>query len=652
MYELGKSLLSNNNEFLHTHTDSIDLGLEKGQSAIEYLMTYGWMLLVVAIVGGTMFSVVQSQSVESVSGFTGGDVVVDDFGLNSDDELDLVMRNTASESVEINSVNISDESGDWTEWAGDQEIPVSGTSSVTLANVTEGDGANNLDVNVNYDSGGLTGLSTSGSISGNFEITESGSSTGDGGDEDEGSDPADFDVAIDNDNSPVTEGESFDVDYNLSNTGEESDTQDVVLSVDGVEEDSVEESIDGGEDSTGSLSWSTEDGDAGSDIDYTVSTDDSSESGTVTVEELEGPTADISVNDSSPEEDEVVEFDGSGSSEGDGSIESYDWDFDDGGTENGQVVEHSFDSSGSYDVELTVEDVNGETDTASETIDVEEATVSSPSVGGEWSRVEPASTEGGYDYFFNESSGDNEYLGDTSVEYTDQGFFVMKYQASNNGSDVPQSVSDERGWNYIPFNDEGGSPNAYDACQALDSEASDDYDVHLMTNREWMTVARQVAQDSSNWADGDIGSTGDSGGLFQGNHNEGDDYDRAVDIGQHPNDADAVGETERTHELASGDNVWDMSGDLWMWVDAEEDGSTMNSPDSSGDKIYEKNPESSEVEGGDGLGNDNGLDDGDAALRSGYWRNGDSAGVFYAYSYAPGLSDAIYGFRCSAVPVS
>ena len=78
------------------------IGLKKGQSAIEYLMTYGWMLLVVAIVGGAVFSVVQSQSVESVSGFTGGDVTVDDFGVTSDGGLQVSMRNTGSETVEIN----------------------------------------------------------------------------------------------------------------------------------------------------------------------------------------------------------------------------------------------------------------------------------------------------------------------------------------------------------------------------------------------------------------------------------------------------------------------------------------------------------------------------------------------------------------------
>lgn len=34
----------------------------KGQSAIEYLMTYGWMLLVVAIVGGAIFMTVRQNT--------------------------------------------------------------------------------------------------------------------------------------------------------------------------------------------------------------------------------------------------------------------------------------------------------------------------------------------------------------------------------------------------------------------------------------------------------------------------------------------------------------------------------------------------------------------------------------------------------------
>ena len=150
-----------------------------GQSAIEYLMTYGWMLLVVVIVGSAIFALIQQQDIESVSGFTGGDVVIDDFGTTSNGKLQLLMRNTGSNEVKVNSVNISI-GNSWTEWTGTQDIGVGGTESVTLANVTEGDSANNMDATVNYDSGGLEDLEASGSISGSFEIFESGSSSSGG----------------------------------------------------------------------------------------------------------------------------------------------------------------------------------------------------------------------------------------------------------------------------------------------------------------------------------------------------------------------------------------------------------------------------------------------------------------------------------------
>lgn len=35
--------------------------MSKGQSAIEYLMTYGWMLLVIAIVGGAIYAEVYDK---------------------------------------------------------------------------------------------------------------------------------------------------------------------------------------------------------------------------------------------------------------------------------------------------------------------------------------------------------------------------------------------------------------------------------------------------------------------------------------------------------------------------------------------------------------------------------------------------------------
>ena len=148
-----------------------------GQSAIDYLMTYGWMLLVVAITGGAIFATVGSQSTDSVSGFSGSDVVVDEFGVSSDDEIGLSARNGAANEIVISKFNVSDpDGGEWVykEFTGDNRISVGSEKVFELPNVTRGDGSNSLNVDIMYDSAGLTNLSQGGSISGDLELTDTG----------------------------------------------------------------------------------------------------------------------------------------------------------------------------------------------------------------------------------------------------------------------------------------------------------------------------------------------------------------------------------------------------------------------------------------------------------------------------------------------
>ncbi len=52
----------------------------------------------------------------------------------------------------------------------------------------------------------------------------------------------------------------------------------------------------------------------------------------------------------------VASFDGSASSDSDGTIASYTWDFGDGTTGNGQLASHTYASAGTYTVTLTVKD--------------------------------------------------------------------------------------------------------------------------------------------------------------------------------------------------------------------------------------------------------------------------------------------------------
>lgn len=79
----------------------------------------------------------------------------------------------------------------------------------------------------------------------------------------------------------------------------------------------------------------------------------------------------IDVSAETVEANETVVFDATNSTAGEGSL-SYTWDFDDGTTDDQDVVEHSYEESGTYDVSLTVVDEDENTDTSSETIEVED----------------------------------------------------------------------------------------------------------------------------------------------------------------------------------------------------------------------------------------------------------------------------------------
>ena len=63
-------------------------------------------------------------------------------------------------------------------------------------------------------------------------------------------------------------------------------------------------------------------------------------------------------------------FDASDSSDFDGTIVSFDWDFGDGDTGTGVLVTHSY-STGRYTVVLTVTDNDGNEDTAIKTVDID-----------------------------------------------------------------------------------------------------------------------------------------------------------------------------------------------------------------------------------------------------------------------------------------
>jgi tRNA A-37 threonylcarbamoyl transferase component Bud32 len=140
-------------------------------------------------------------------------------------------------------------------------------------------------------------IPTGGAVAGDYIISVS---TDDGSDSasvriEEEVEPANFDVSIDNTNSPVTEGEDLRVDATVTNTGEESDSQRVTAEVPDVDSASETIELDSGSSTTETFTIPTEDGDTGTHS-LEISTDDNTDSTSVSIEEQEEPASfDVSV---------------------------------------------------------------------------------------------------------------------------------------------------------------------------------------------------------------------------------------------------------------------------------------------------------------------------------------------------------------------
>lgn len=84
---------------------------------------------------------------------------------------------------------------------------------------------------------------------------------------------------------------------------------------------------------------------------------------------------------------------------------------------------------------------------------------------------------------------------------------------------------------------------------------------HLMTNAEWMTIARSAEMNAANWS----GGIWSLDGFARGN------FDGSVVMDGSWEFADGENSTDLSHRrsfvLPTGDKIWDMSGNVAEWVD-------------------------------------------------------------------------------------
>lgn len=146
-----------------------------------------------------------------------------------------------------------------------------------------------------------------------------------------------------------------------------------------------------------------------------------------------------------------------------------------------------------------------------------------------------------------------------------------------------QAISTSSGFpiTFIPM-DNNSQDNAKAYCQAQGW--------HLITNPEWMTIARNAEQVPDNWCDKNGSNcgfaAGSSGKILVNGHNDSNNESivggGAVGAIIAGNDSEPCfgttidgsnacggkGSQKRTLSLSNGEIIWDFAGNVWQWVDA------------------------------------------------------------------------------------
>lgn len=240
--------------------------------------------------------------------------------------------------------------------------------------------------------------------------------------------------------------------------------------------------------------------------------------------------------------------------------------------------------------------------------------------------------------------------------YGTQDFCVMKYEAKAVGG---QAVSQAAETPWVSIN----QTTARTACQNVGGR--------LMNLRERQTIARNLEGVGSNWSGGSVGS----GSLWRGHS----DNAPAGALAASTNDADGYSGTgnvapsveRRTHTLSNGQVIWDMSGNVYEWLDDIilgqekpnnasgafwQEWTVFNTGGTYGTLSYDLiRPSNSTWNSTQGVGQYiAGTVTGTtsfAVLSGGDWNSGAIAGLFGLRLWSePSFTNTAVGFRCSLSP--
>lgn len=243
-----------------------------------------------------------------------------------------------------------------------------------------------------------------------------------------------------------------------------------------------------------------------------------------------------------------------------------------------------------------------------------------------------------------------------SITYGTADFCVMKYGAKNVGG-VATSQAALTPW--VSISQTSAITTAAAACTGC----------HLITEGEYLTIAQNVLNVSSNWSSGTVGT-----GYIYSGHNDGAPNNALAGDSSDANGYAGTGDAfnsnqKRTLTLSNGEVIWDLAGNVYEWTSGTS--TTGNPGVTGGGQNYREwtaitnpgtispNPSSSAtgIAGAGGWNSGNGIgkiaSSADetglrSSLRGGHWNAGGNAGVLalnLANNYS--LADTSVGFRAS-----
>jgi len=306
-----------------------------------------------------------------------------------------------------------------------------------------------------------------------------------------------------------------------------------------------------------------------------------------------------------------------------------------------------------------------------------------------------------------------------SATYSTSNFLVMKYEAKCAATSDPTTGLTSPDTGYNTYDDSTTPctsannrqvvsvasgypiakvthPTAVARCESITLGSTT---AHLITNDEWMTIARNAEAQADNWTLGSVGS----GYLFAGHNDNSPSKPRiasTTDTGNYRcayTDGDpgteapsscptntangqsgTTGSQVRTLTLSNGSVIWDLAGNVWEHIkrNAADDTITdADQPDANGGGGFEWNeftaltdygtlsydfirPANSSYDATEGVGRIHHCDGCSGTtqrvfLRGGKWNDATYTGAFTLRLYSTTANSYYYvGFRCASDPVA